>query len=298
MTYEPPAFDAGRLSRRERIRLLEAKVAFLLDEVSALRSVVRHLAAGNRDLLANVRQTQDSFDYQWRDLPDGHAMLNNPDWKAAAVDQIIGYTGLPRNWFRGARVLDAGCGQGRWTYGFGMLEVGRCVSIDISPAAIERTTQVAKAFGDRVTVLRKDLLQDLELTADFDLVWCFGVLHHTGDTYRAFQNVARRVKPGGYLFLMIYAEPRADRADAYQYHHEIADMRSRLRHLPFEEKVARMEQKYGKALLHGHFDAISPEITDLYRWDEIVSWVLGAGFDDVRRTADIPNHCLIARRTE
>lgn len=296
MMYEPPTFESGRLSKDERIQLLEAKIAFLLDEVSGLRSVVRHLAAEKLDQLPTMRQTRASFDYQWRSLPKGHAMLSNPEWKAKVADQIVEYTGLPRDWFRGKRVLDAGCGQGRWTYGFGTLEVGRCVSVDISPAAIERTANVAREFSDRIEVHQKNLLQDLELPVDFDLVWCFGVLHHTGDTYKGFQNVAKRVKPGGCLFLMIYAEPRPDRADAYLYYHEMFDMRSRLRNLPFDEKVSRLEQKYGKELLHGYFDAISPEINDLYRWDEIVSWVLQAGFEDVRRTVDIPNHCLVARK--
>jgi SAM-dependent methyltransferase len=296
MRYEPPVFDAGGMTKDQRIELLEAKVAFLLDEVSSLRSVVRHLAAEKLGELPIIQQTRDSFDYQWRSLPEGHAMLSNPEWKAKAADQIVEYTGLPRDWFRGKRVLDAGCGQGRWTYGLAKLDVGHLLSVDVSPAALDRTSTVAREFGDRVEVLRKNLLEDLELAADFDLVWCFGVLHHTGDTYRGFQNVARRVKPGGFLFLMIYAEPLADKPHAYRYYHEMFDMRSRLRNLPFEEKVARLEQKYGKELLHGYFDAISPEINDLYRWDELVSWVLAAGFEDVARTADIPNHCLRARR--
>ncbi len=296
MSYEPPDVDPSKLSRDEKIRLLEAKVAFLLDEVSGLRSLARHLVAERLGQLPLFQQTQDSFDYQWRNLPAGHAMLSNPEWKQTAAEQVVGYTGLTRDWFRGRQVLDAGCGQGRWTYAFGKLEVGRCVAIDISPAAIERTGEVAREFGDRVQVRRADLVQEIGLPAEFDLVWCFGVLHHTGNTYRGFQNVARCVKPGGYLFLMIYAEPQRDRCDGYAYYHEMFEMRSRLRNLPFEEKVARLERKYGKERLHGYFDAISPEINDLYRWDELVSWVLAAGFEDVRRTADVPNHCLIARR--
>lgn len=296
MTYEAPVFDPTRLSKDERIQLLEAKVAFLLDEVSGLRSLMRHVAADKLAELPTVQQTRDSFNYQWRSLPEGQAMLSNPKWKSASAAQILEYTTLPHEWFYGKRVLDAGCGQGRWTYGLASLGVERCVSIDVSPVAIERTTHVAGEFGERVQVMRKNLLQDLDLPAEFDLVWCFGVLHHTGNTYKGFQNVVKCVKPGGYVFLMMYAEPQPDRPDAYVYYHEMFDMRARLRNLPFEEKVARVEQKYGKEMLHGYFDAISPEINDLYRWDELASWVIAAGFEDVRRTMDIPNHCLIARR--
>jgi SAM-dependent methyltransferase len=166
----------------------------------------------------------------------------------------------------------------------------------VSPVGLERTRAVAAEFGDRIEVLRRNLLEPLDVGSDFDLVWCFGVLHHTGDTYRGFQNVARAVRPGGYLFLMLYAEPRRDQVNDYRYYHEIFDMRTRLRNLPFDEKVARLETRYGREALHGYFDAISPEINDLYRWDEIASWLVAEGFEDVQRTMDVPNHYLTARR--
>src|SRR5438067_13840098 len=123
MTYEAPAFDPTRLSKDERIQLLEAKVAFLLDEVSGLRSLMRHVAADKLAELPTQQQTRDSFNYQWRSLPEGQAMLSNPKWKSTAAAQILEYTALPRDWFCGKRVLDAGCGQGRWTYGLASLGV-------------------------------------------------------------------------------------------------------------------------------------------------------------------------------
>jgi SAM-dependent methyltransferase len=297
MMYEPPVYDPRGLSKDERIRVLEAKVAFLLDEVSSLRTLMRHVASEKLGSLPIIAQTKDSFDYQWRSLPEGHAMLSNPEWRAKVTENISTFTQLPAEWFHGKQVLDAGCGQGRWTYGFGKLGVARCVSIDISPAALERTSSIAGEFDDRVEVLRKNVLEDLGFGPLFDLVWCFGVLHHTGDTYRGFQNVARCVKPGGYLFLMLYSEPRPNQPDDYTYYHEIFDMRSRLRMLPFDEKVKRLDQKYGTKLLHGYFDAISPEINDLYRWDEIVAWLIAGGFEDIERTvADTPNHYVISQR--
>ncbi len=296
MTYEPPAFSARKRSRGARIRLLEAKVEYLLDEVSQVRSLLRHLVAANPGSLPLFEQTRDSFDYQWRNLPEGHAMPSSPEWRGRALDDVVHFTGLPRDWFRGKKVMDAGCGQGRWSRAFAELRVGRLVSFDISPAGLARTREILAPFAERVEVHPRNILEDLAFDRDFDLVWCFGVLHHTGNTYRAFQNIQKHVKPGGHLFLMLYTEPRPDRPDDYAYYHEMFDMRCRLRNLPFEDKVRRIEERYGRELLHGSFDAISPEVNDLYRWDEIVSWLLAAGFTDVTRTTDQPNHYVVARR--
>lgn len=42
---------------------------------------------------------------------------------------------------------------------------------------------------------------------EFDIVYSWGVLHHTPNTERAFQEVYRVLKPGGYLKGMIYHIP-------------------------------------------------------------------------------------------
>jgi glycosyltransferase involved in cell wall biosynthesis/SAM-dependent methyltransferase len=292
----PLDFDPSKHDTATRLHILESSVAYLLDEVSSLRSIVRHLVADRAESLPAIGQTRESFDYQWRSLPEGKSMLSNPEWKAAVPRQISTFADLPVEWFRGKSVVDAGCGQGRWTYGFGRLDVGRCVSFDISENGVQRTQEIAKEFGDRIQVLRKNILQPLDLPQEFDLVWCFGVLHHTGDTYRGFQHLAQLVKPGGYLFVMIYGEPKRGYADDYGYYHDLFAMRAGLRNLRFEDKVAAIERRYGKELLHGYFDAISPEINDLYRWDELVSWFTDAGFEDMKRTDPGTNHHMIGRK--
>ena len=281
----------------KKIRFLEAKTAFLQDEVSQLRSLTRHLVAEKMDKLPIFQQTRDSFNFQWDQLPEGHAMLSSEEWKKGVTETICSYADLPAGWFKGKKVMDAGCGLGRWTYGFGELQVGSCISFDVSDAGVARTSEVARGIGDHFKVFKKNILEQLDLDDDFDLVWCYGVLHHTGNTYKGFQNLVRCVKPGGYLFLMLYAEPEQDKIDPYLYYHEMFDMRCKTRNLPFEEKVKMLEEKYGKKYLHGYFDAISPDINDLYRWDEIVSWLIDAGFEDIKRYAEHPNHHVIARKS-
>ncbi len=40
----------------------------------------------------------------------------------------------------------------------------------------------------------------------YDIVYSWGVLHHTGDMWRALENVARAVAPGGVLFIAVYRD--------------------------------------------------------------------------------------------
>lgn len=295
--YQTPDFDPNAFGTDDRIRFLEAKMAFLQDEASELRRIIRFLAAEKLDQIMAVTQSRASFDHQWRSLPEGHAMLSNEDWKKGVADTICKFSDLPPEWFQGKKVMDAGCGQGRWTYGFSKLGVGSCDSFDISEAGIERTTAIAKNAGDHFRVHRLNVLEPLPFEQDYDMVWCFGMLHHTGDTYTGFNNLARLVKPGGYFFVMLYGEPRPNDLGDYQYYHEIFKMRSALRALPFDEKIAAIEKKYGNELLHGYFDAISPDINDLYRWDEVVSWYQACGYDNIKRTLlEHPNHHVIAMK--
>ncbi|MEW5758335.1 MAG: class I SAM-dependent methyltransferase [Candidatus Omnitrophota bacterium] len=295
--YEISTFTAEQYSQEERIRFLEAKISFLLDESYALKSLIRYLIADDMDKFILPQQTKDSFDFQWKHLPEGAAMLSSENWKEKVTETVCINTHLPTEWFNGKRVMDAGCGQGRWTYGFGKLNVASCVSFDISDNGVARTKEVVREFGGNFTVIKKNILEELSFSDDFDLVWCFGVLHHTGNTYKGFQNLVKCVKPGGYLFLMLYGEPRPTNIEDFLYYHEMHDMRCRIKNLPFSEKIERIEEKYGKDNIHGYFDAISPEINDLYRWDEIVSWLINAGFEDIKRTLpDHPNHHVIARK--
>lgn len=299
MNYNVLDFDPTSYSQDERIRFLEAKVAFLLDEVSDMRSRLRYLVAEKRDDLPIFQQTKDSFNFQWDRLPEGYQLLSSETWKNEVVDTMCKYSNLPAEWFRGKKVMDAGCGRGRWTYGFGKLGVGSCTSFDISENGIDATKSVAGEFGDHFTVCKRNILDALDFADDYDMVWCYGVLHHTGDTYGGFHNLIRHVKPGGYFFFMLYGEPRPPALGEYVYYHEICDMRRRTRNLTFDEKAKILEAKYEKEYVHGYFDAISPEINDLYRWDEIVGWLINAGFVDIKRTLpDHPNHHVIALKRD
>jgi SAM-dependent methyltransferase len=310
-TVEPPTGERGNdpgsafprdysgpaKTDKERIAMLEAKTAFLLDEVSELRRLLRRSLEESRPYQDEVERSRRSFDFQWQHLPEGKAMLSNEEWKAGVTATMARFTGLPPAWFAGRAVLDAGCGLGRWTYGFGRLGVASCHSFDISAAACAKTAEVAAAFGPGFTVATRDLTRPLEVAEAYDLVWCFGAIHHTGAPYAAFANLAPLVKPGGYLFVMLYGEPRPAEMGDYGYYHTIFETRCRVRHLRLPDKVNALEKKFGPEHLHGYFDAVSPEVNDRFRWDEVVHLFQTHGFSQVTRTLpDHPNHHVIGRK--
>ena len=85
------------------------------------------------------RQTLASFDYQWRALAEGDAMLSDP-WFVDNMERIASeeLLAVRRPWFEGRRVLDAGCGGGRWTVA--LLRLGaRVTAVDFSAHSLAAT---------------------------------------------------------------------------------------------------------------------------------------------------------------
>jgi len=228
---------------------------------------------------------------------NGTASRMGPNWLPirifllTASGTIESYTHLPASWFRDKTILDAGCGNGRWAYIFSKMGA-RVTAIDQSEHGLNAVRQLCAEFPGFKAVAH-NLLEPLPLGA-FDFVWSYGVLHHTGNTRTAFENIVPMVKPGGKLFLMIYGEPTRDGEFA-----EIAEYfkhRHATSYMSYADKVAYLKGIYREELVHGYFDAISPSINDLYRFDEIRSWLGEAGFVDVKRTIDSRNLHIMASR--
>lgn len=270
------------------------ELRFALNEIGELRQLVRMLLAESPAYRAWREQTTDSFDTQWDKLPTGVQLLGNPEFDGQSVRLVEAYTGLQPDWFRGKQVLDAGCGNGRWSYT--LAKLGAVVTaLDRSAAGLKEVERVCNGMpGFRA--LRHDLLEPLPTGAAYDFVWNFGVVHHTGWTERALRNVCGGVRPGGILFTMIYGEPREGRSGEFAEINTYTELRRATSGLSFDERIAYLRKRFKEEDVNAWFDGISPKVNDLHRFDEIRSWLLDWGFEDVRRTFENRNLFITARR--
>jgi SAM-dependent methyltransferase len=289
---------------RKRVEFLEVANTYLSYEVSRLSALLRYVSAPLIHELPFARQTRESFDFQWEKLPKGRWNLENEKFREEAPGYVCQFTGLPAQWFKRKKVIDVGCGAGRYSWALCRLGA-EVLSIDQSEYGLQRTMEACKDFPGHRT-MRANLMENLNIAETFDLVWCFGVLHHTGDTYGAFKKIVPLVKPGGYLFLMLYGEPRCGMIGDYMAVNEYEHWRRKTRNMTFDEKLRAvkkgMEKRElsasGDEYIEGYFDAISPTINDLYSWEEIENWLLLENFVDVKRTVDNRNHHVIVRKPE
>lgn len=226
------------------------------------------------------QQTLASFDYQWGHLPQGDAMLSDPWFQEHVTAILPEITGIDAAWFAGRRVLDAGCGSGRWTAG--LLRLGAQVTaVDFSEAGLAATREAAAGLGALET-RRVNLLEPpAELRERrFDLVYSFGVLHHTGDTFRALRNVASLVGDGGAIFLYLYGKESWSLRQSWHTNR----LRLRLAGLPFERKIAVLRKLYPDKDPHQLFDLLSPTINERLDFATVRRELERLGFVEVTRT--------------
>jgi ubiquinone/menaquinone biosynthesis C-methylase UbiE len=108
----------------------------------------------------------------------------------------------------GQRVLEIGCGLGTDTMNFARAGA-RVTAVDLSSRSLELARQRASVFGleDRVTFVEADAerLSQFVEPAEYDLVYSFGVIHHTPHPERVLQQIRRHFTgPGTTFKMMVY----------------------------------------------------------------------------------------------
>ena len=109
---------------------------------------------------------------------------------------------------RGKTFVDVGSGSGLFSLAAARLGADRVHSFDFDPSSVGCAQELHRRSGagaDWTIELGSALDADyLGRLGTFDVVYSWGVLHHTGDMWRAMANVEALVAPAGWLFISIY----------------------------------------------------------------------------------------------
>lgn len=115
---------------------------------------------------------------------------------------------LNRSDLEGLRFLDAGSGSG--LFSLAARRLGAVVhSFDYDQQSVACTQALKDQFfpADEKWIVEQGSVLDtsyLTTLGKFDIVYSWGVLHHTGSMQAAFENVSSLLNPNGYLFISIY----------------------------------------------------------------------------------------------
>ena len=141
------------------------------------------------------QHTADAFASSWNNLPSGSVYTQEQviDW----------FEPLSPEDFRGARVLELGCGNAslmvhvlRWSPAW-------LDGIDLGAAVVSAENNLA-ASGHANWSLRKEDLTTFASNG-YDIVYSIGVLHHLADPRRGFDSVLRNTRAGGRFHCWVYA---------------------------------------------------------------------------------------------
>lgn len=147
-------------------------------------------------------QTAFSFGKNWQDFLKGFdaERLRNAE---TSLSEFLDVKDLS-----GKTFVDVGCGSGLFSYAAFELGAEKVVSFDVDPFSVQCCLYLREKAGNppnwevmEGSALDKDFVERL---GQFDVVYSWGVLHHTGRMWEAIANTARMTSAGGSLYIALY----------------------------------------------------------------------------------------------
>jgi ubiquinone/menaquinone biosynthesis C-methylase UbiE len=166
----------------------------------------------------------------------------------------------------GKRVLEVGVGLGTDFTRF--VRAGAdATGIDLTEASIEAVRERLALEGLEAELLVADAEQLPFDDGSFDLVYSWGVIHHTPDTGRALEEIGRVLAPGGEARLMLYSRRSWVALGVWA---RYGLLRGRPWHTAARLLAERMESPGTKAYTQGELDALLAGFSDV-RYERFVT---------------------------
>src|SRR5437667_4126097 len=145
-------------------------------------------------------ETRFAFGKNWR------RFLENINEERIAEAERSLRTMLEVQDLRGKSFLDIGCGSGLFSLAAMRLGASKVHSFDFDPQSVACAQILKSRYFQQAqnwTIEQGSVLdaQYLAGLGQFDVVYSWGVLHHTGNMWQALENVIAPVAPNGKLFI-------------------------------------------------------------------------------------------------
>ena len=163
----------------------------------------------NQDILARVRQYWDRrpCNIRYSNKPLGsREYFDEVEARKYFVESHIPAFAQFERW-RGLKVLEIGCGIGTDAINFARAGAELTV-VELSEASLDICRQRFETYGLDATFVSANAenLRRFLPVQTFDLIYSFGVLHHSPDPGRALEELTHYAGPGSEIRLMLYAK--------------------------------------------------------------------------------------------
>ncbi|MDO8872118.1 MAG: class I SAM-dependent methyltransferase [Methanoregula sp.] len=148
----------------------------------------------SQDTLTLKKKTADSFGFEWKRF---HELKSEKGFL-----EFIGP--IDKNFFKNKLVLDAGCGNGSYSY-YAASYGAEVIAIDFSEAvsvAQENTKNMD------VQVVRADITHPPFKEGTFDYIFSIGVLHHLPEPETGFRQLVPLLNRGGLISIWVYGRAK------------------------------------------------------------------------------------------
>ncbi|MBL8954854.1 MAG: class I SAM-dependent methyltransferase [Myxococcaceae bacterium] len=222
------------------------------------------------------KRTGDLYSDLWG--PYGQQLFEQ---SVALFEKRLNLAGVPTTFFAGKQCLDAGCGGGRNSIAMARLKAAKVIGVDVGEGGLDDARRRAGSLTN-VEFRHASVLELPFADAQFDVVWCAGVIMHTANPERALDELTRVLKPGGALYLLVYASEGL-RWPLIQLLRPLAQQ---LGQPALDRAVAAAELPANKR--RTFLDDLFVPCIDFFRWDRLKAGLERRGLTNIDRWGHAP----------